>query len=97
MRKILIAGVLAVLPLSSAVYGQFLGEGTGGYMARHNGPSGAMGAGHGEGMGFGLLATRSCWPDAEVGCNAIPNPPAAQPVEEPAPAAEPAKSAKKKK
>ncbi len=82
MKKILIIGVLAALPLSSASYGQFLGEGTGGYVARSPGPSSAMGAGHAEPMGFSMLATGGCWPDAEVGCNATPNPPPAAPAED---------------
>lgn len=72
MRKILILSVLAFLPLSSATYGQQLGEGTGGVAARNNGPTGASGGGHNEPMGFGLLATRGCWPDSTLGCNATP-------------------------
>ena len=72
MRKILILSVLAFLPLSSATYGQQLGEGTGGAAARNNGPTGASGGGHNEPMGFSLLATRGCWPDSTLGCNATP-------------------------
>jgi hypothetical protein len=75
MKKILVFGVLTVLPFSPASYGQFLGEGTGGYVARNNGPTGATGGGHHEPMGFGLLATKGCWADATVGCNATPSPP----------------------
>jgi hypothetical protein len=96
MRKTLIIGVLAVFSFSSASYGQFLGEGTGGYVARRAGPTGATGGGHHEPMGFGLLATNSCWPDAVVGCNSMPNPPAEQPAEE-APAPEAPTKAKKKR
>lgn len=101
MKKILIIGVLAVLPLSAS-YGQFLGEGTGGYVARNHGPTGATGGGHAEPMGFGLLATRNCWADASVGCNATPNPPAEPPAAdavstEDATPADTTKTARKKK
>jgi hypothetical protein len=100
MKRMLLVGVLAIAPLSAA-NAQFLGEGTGGYMARSSGPTGAMGGGHHEPMGFGLLATRSCWADAEVGCNAIPNPPSAQPAADETPAApaasKPVKAAKRAK
>ncbi len=73
MKKILVLGILAVLPLSSASYGQFLGEGTGGYAGKQwYGPSGATGTGNHEPAGFGLLATNSCWQDAIVGCNSSP-------------------------
>jgi hypothetical protein len=76
MKKIIVLSIVALLPIASASYGQFLGEGTGGYVARRAGPTGATGGGHHEPMGFGMLATNSCWPDAVVGCNATPNPPA---------------------
>jgi hypothetical protein len=102
VKKILIIGVLAALPLGATSYGQFLGEGTGGYVARNNGPTGATGGGHHEPMGFGLLATRNCWADAVVGCNATPNPPAEEPAAEAASTedtakADTTKTAKKKK
>jgi hypothetical protein len=99
MKKILVLGILAVLPISSASYGQWLGEGAGGYVARQSSaPTGANGGGKGEPMGFSLLSTRDCWPDAEVGCNATPysgyvDP---TPAADAAPAETPAPATKKK-
>lgn len=87
MKKILVLSVLALLPLSSMTYGQTLGEGTGGNAARNNGPTGASGGGHNEPMGFGLLATNSCWPDSTQGCNAVPYRGYIDPSAEPAAAA----------
>ena len=91
MKRLVVLGIFAILPLSTAAYAHDLGPGTGGTAARAPGPSGATGGGHHEPMGFSLLATRNCWADASVGCNASPNPPAEAPpaAAAPAPAAAP--------
>jgi hypothetical protein len=94
VKKVIVLSAFALLPFSAASYAQFLGEGTGGYVARNNGPTGASGGGHHEPMGFGLLATRNCWQDAVVGCNATPNPPAEEASQEAVSTEDPPKPAK---
>jgi|SRR5208282_461588 len=73
MKRMAILSIVAILPLGAVAYGQNLGEGTGGAVARQwNAPTGASGGGHAEPMGFSLLSTNNCWADADVGCNATP-------------------------
>ncbi|KAI94530.1 hypothetical protein T281_10445 [Rhodomicrobium udaipurense JA643] len=106
MKKILLISALLTVAGIAEANAQASGSFYGGAVNR-NSVSGASGAGHAAGAGFGLLASRGCWADANVGCNATPmagyqeepatpavsteDPPAAAPAAE----AKPAKKAAK--
>ncbi|MBT3070212.1 hypothetical protein KKP04_04930 [Rhodomicrobium sp. Az07] len=94
MKRILLISALMTAACVAEANAQASGSFYGGAVNR-NATSGASGGGHAAAAGFGLLASRGCWADANVGCNATPMAGYQEPAEEETPAAAPAADAKK--
>ncbi|MFT4080332.1 hypothetical protein [Rhodomicrobium lacus] len=71
MKRIVLTSVVLAVAGATEVNAQASGSFYGGAVNRSS-ISGASGAGHAAAAGFGLLASRGCWADANVGCNATP-------------------------